>query len=90
LGEPARTAEIADRIKGNDLLSMSFDRMAGHLRANGVSIDGRQGVITLGPWLEIDPQGQTFVKNDAANALRARKQRDGFEVPAIEGEAAAG
>jgi len=87
LGEVTRTAEIADRIRGNDLLSMSFDRMAGHLRANGVEIDGRRGAITLGPWLEFDPKTEMFVGNDAANELRARKQRDGFAVPDVEREA---
>jgi predicted dehydrogenase len=85
LGKPTRAGEIADRIKGNDLFSMSFDRMAGHLRANGVDIDG-QAAITLGPSLEVDPKSETFVNNDAANALRARKQqREGFAVPDIEG-----
>jgi predicted dehydrogenase len=84
LGEQVRTAEIADRIKGNDLLSMSFDRMAAHLRANGVAIDGRQGVVTLGPWLEVDPRTEKFINNDAANELRGRTQRDGYAVPDIE------
>jgi predicted dehydrogenase len=85
LGKPARAGAIAEQIKGNDLFSMSFDRMAAHLRANGVDIDGGSGAITLGESLEVDPKTETFVKNDAANALRARaKQRDGFAVPDIE------
>jgi predicted dehydrogenase len=89
LGKPATAAAIADRIKGNDLLSMSFDRMAAHLRANDVEIDGGSGAITLGEWLEVDPKTETFANNDAANALRARaKQRDGFAVPEIETDAA--
>lgn len=88
LGEPASAATIADRIKGNDLLSVSFDRMAAHLRANGIDIDGRRGVITLGPWLDVDPVSESFVKNDAANALRGRaQQREGFAVPDIERDA---
>jgi predicted dehydrogenase len=86
LGAVVRTAEIADRIKGNDLLSVSFDRMASHLRANGVEIDGRQGALTLGAWLTLDPPTELFVGNDAANGLRARKQRAGFEVPDMERE----
>jgi predicted dehydrogenase len=84
LGQVIRTAEIADRIKGNDLLSMSFDRMAAHLRANGIDLDGRGGVLVLGPWVELDPKTESFVGNDAANELRARKQRDGFTVPDVE------
>ena len=47
--------EIMERTAANDLLANSFDRMAGHLRANGVDIDRGDGVVTLGPWLELDP-----------------------------------
>ncbi|MGD9637027.1 MAG: Gfo/Idh/MocA family protein, partial [Pirellulales bacterium] len=39
LGKPARAGEISDQLKGNELLSASFDRMASHLRANDVEID---------------------------------------------------
>jgi hypothetical protein len=60
--------------------------MASHLRANGVEIDGRQGALTLGAWLTLDPPTELFVGNDAANGLRARKQRAGFEVPDMERE----
>jgi predicted dehydrogenase len=89
LGKPATAAAIADAIKGNEPLAVSFDRMAGHLRANGVDIDARRGVITLGPWLEVDPATETFVNNDAASELRTRKQRDGYAVPDIERETVA-
>ncbi len=89
LGEPVRAGDIADRIRGNELLSISFDRMAAHLRANNVDID-RQAAVTLGPWLDVEAKTQTFVKNDAASELRARsKQRSGFEVPDIERESVA-
>jgi predicted dehydrogenase len=90
LGKPATAGAIAEQIKGNELLSVSFDRMAAHLRANGVDIDSGSGAITLGPMLEVDPKTETFVKSDEANALRARaKQRDGYAVPDIERELAA-
>lgn len=85
LGQPTRAAEIAERIKGNETLSVSFDRMAAHLRANGVDIDG-QTALTIGPMLEIDPKTEVFARSDAANALRTRKQREGYAVPNIEGE----
>lgn len=43
LGSAAPAGEIMEQVKSNDLLSNSFDRMASHLRANGVEIDGRGG-----------------------------------------------
>lgn len=88
LGKPAPAGEIADRIKGNELLSISFDRMASHLRANGVDIDGGDHLLTFGEWLTVDPATERFVDNDDANALRGRQQRNGYEVPDLEGSAA--
>ena len=86
LGKPARMGEIMERVAANDLLANSVDRMAGHLRANGVDIDSGDGVVTLGPWLDLDPSTEKFTNNDAANELRARaKQRDGYAVPDMEG-----
>jgi hypothetical protein len=78
--------EIMGRVSANDLWANSVDRMAGHLRANGVDIDSGEGVVSLGPWLELDPSTEKFTGNDAANELRTRaRQRDGFAVPDIEG-----
>ena len=86
LGKPARAGEIADQLKSNERLSISFDRMASHLRANGVDIDG-EATLTLGPWLELDPKTEQFTGTnaDAATALRSReKQREPFVVPDLE------
>jgi predicted dehydrogenase len=91
LGEPKRAGEIAETIAADDLLSNSFDRMASHLRANGVNIDGgrRSGgdsinLLTMGPWLELDTTTEQFTNNDEANALSARRGRKPFEIPEIE------
>jgi predicted dehydrogenase len=84
LGKPAPMREIIERVAANDLLANAVDRMAGHLRANGVDIDGDEGVVTLGPWLELDPKTERFTNSDAANELRVRKQRDGYAVPDLE------
>ena len=90
LGKPARGGEITEQIKGNELLSISFDRMASHLRANGVDIDGGEGALTLGPWLELDPATEQFTNNDAATELALRaKQREPFAVPDLERNAVA-
>jgi hypothetical protein len=86
LGKPTSMREITERVAANDVLANAVDRMAGHLRANGVDIDSRRGTpLSLGPWLELDPAAERFTNSDAANDLRARtKQRDGFGVPDIE------
>jgi hypothetical protein len=53
--------------------------MAAHLRANEVDID--QAVLSLGPWLEMDPATETFTGNDQASALLTRPYRDQYVVP---------
>jgi predicted dehydrogenase len=87
LGEKTPTREIAERIAGNELLSNSFDRMLGHLRANGVDVDG-DAVLTMGEWLTLDPATEKFVDNDKANELRTRVYRKPFVVPDVESELA--
>jgi hypothetical protein len=89
LGKRAPAGEIMEQVKGNELLSISFDRMASHLRANGVDIDGGEGALTLGPWLDLDPATEQFTGNDAANELRTRKQREPYVVPDLERSAVA-
>ena len=87
LGKRVATAEIAEHVAANDFLATSFDRMCGHLRANGVDID-RDDAITMGPWLQLDPATESFVGNDQANELRTRKYREPFVVPDMERELA--
>lgn len=87
LGEKLPTEVIGERIRGNLLLSNSFDRMATHLRANDVDIDGKQEALTLGPWLELNTANEVFTNNDEANLLRLRKQRAPFLLPDIERDA---
>ncbi|MEO0529889.1 MAG: Gfo/Idh/MocA family oxidoreductase [Planctomycetota bacterium] len=81
LGEKASAAEIASQFASDPLLSGSFERMAGHLRANGVDIDGENPALTLGPWLDIDTESERFIGNEAADKLFARECREGFVVP---------
>jgi predicted dehydrogenase len=79
VGEKAVQDEIAAKIRGNELCSDSFSRMAEHLEANGIDIS--QAVLTLGPWLDMDPETETFIGNSDANALLTREYREGFVVP---------
>lgn len=84
LGEKQPAAEIAQAIVANELLSNSFARMAGHLRANDVDIDSK-AALTLGPWLQLDPTTEMFTNNSAANKLRSRaEQREPYAVPDLE------
>jgi predicted dehydrogenase len=81
LGQLASGTEIANLVADNPLLKDSYDRMAEHLRRNEVEIDG--AAVTLGPWLEMDPARESFINNDAANALLTREYREGFVVPQL-------
>jgi predicted dehydrogenase len=85
LGEQKPAAEIAEVVAGRELLANSFDRLASHLRANDVDIDGEE-MLTLGASLEFDPETEMFVGNDKANELRTRKQRAPFIIPDLERE----
>ncbi|MEM9659876.1 MAG: gfo/Idh/MocA family oxidoreductase, partial [Planctomycetota bacterium] len=91
LGRPANAEAVAETVRGDDLLSGAFERMASHLRANGVDVDNVES-LTLGAALEIDGDAESFVgpRGDAANQLRKRKYRDPFVVPDIQRDLAAG
>ena len=83
LGKQVNASEIAAQVAGREHLADSFDRMAGHLRANDVDIDS-QAALTLGATLELDPTTELFVDNPAANELRTRQQRAPFVIPDLE------
>lgn len=85
LGDKKMSLDCRDRIRANDVLADSVERMLGHLRANGVDADA-EDALTVGEWLTIDPATETFVDNDAANELRTRKYRAPFVVPDMERE----
>ena len=74
-------AEIAEAAVGNPLLSDSFERMAGHLRANGVDLEQPEQGLALGPWLDIDPESERFIGDDEADRRLTRAYRSGFRVP---------
>lgn len=84
LGAPATAGEIADKLRGNDLLSDSFERMAGHLRANGVELDAAPGALTLGMALDIDPATEQVQNNSPAMELWKRSGRGEFTIPDLE------
>lgn len=79
LGEKKSGKEAAAAAQGNELLADSFNRMVEHLAANGVAID--DPAVTVGPWLEMDPEKETFKDNASASALLTRPYRGKYVVP---------
>jgi predicted dehydrogenase len=87
LGKKMGTAAIAEAVADSEVLADGFKRMCEHLRANGVEVDG-EPVLTMGQWLDVNPENEQFVGNDAAMELFSRKYRAPFVIPDIEREAA--
>ena len=83
VGKKAKTAEIAERVAANELLANSFDRMLGHLRANGVDVDG-DAVLTCGEWVTVDPKSEELSGADGAAEMQTRKYRQPFDVPNLQ------
>jgi len=79
LGKRMAPGEIRERIQSDSLASERFESMKDHLGRNGVDVSSSQ--VTLGPWLQFDPEKERFVKNDDANEMLSRDYRKGFEVP---------
>jgi predicted dehydrogenase len=84
LGSAQLAVDIARQLAANDLLSSAFERMAGHLRANGVDIDSGGGRLMLGPWLAVDTTTQQMTGHEGASALFSREYRHPFVVPDLE------
>ena len=78
LGERADRAAV-DRAMSTRVSDDGFTRLCNHLEKNAVDLD-TEGV-TLGPWLELDTESETFPGNDAANRLVTRDYRAPFIVP---------
>jgi predicted dehydrogenase len=79
LGTLKQPTEIKEALQSNKTLAESFDRMAGHLDANGVDI--AKDNLRLGVPLKFDFVKERFVENEPANALLSRNYRKPFVVP---------
>ncbi|WP_428305697.1 Gfo/Idh/MocA family oxidoreductase [Lacipirellula sp.] len=87
LGKRASTQEIDERVKDTNLLAEGFRRLCDNVRRNEVDIDDvSQPALTLGEWLDVDPNTDQFVANDRAAELWQRKCRAPFIVPDIESQ----
>jgi predicted dehydrogenase len=81
MGRPAPAKEIAESLSSQPLLADSFDRMASHLRANGVNVD--EPLIRHGAHLKMDPASETFPGNAEASPRLTREYRKPYVVPEI-------
>lgn len=81
LGTQVSSQEIQGEIEQHELIADSFQRMVHHLKANEVDLAGDD--ITLGPWLEMEPESERFSNNAGANDLLTREYRTPFEIPKI-------
>ena len=82
LGQQAAPQEIIERLTSHKLLDDSketFERTKKHLADNGVDIEKTR--LTMGPWLQFDPDKEQFVGNAAADAMLTREYRTPFVVP---------
>ncbi|MBT5020334.1 MAG: Gfo/Idh/MocA family oxidoreductase [Planctomicrobium sp.] len=81
LGSTMTKEQVDEHVNGtkNSLWRDSWDRMAAHLAANNVDVSDPK--LSVGPFLEMDPNSETFPGNDKANELLTREYREGFVVP---------
>ena len=79
LGAKKPAGEIKEAIQSNKSLGEAYNRMVGHLEANGV--DCTKDTVQLGLPLKFDPQTERFLDNDQANQLVSRNYRPPFVVP---------
>ena len=81
LGKTMPPGEIKEKMQGRKELLESFEKMQGHLAANGVDLD--QNHAALGPMLTMDPAAERFTGefSEAANAQISIKYREPFVVP---------
>jgi len=82
LGEEASAKEILAELESRKLRDDwgdTFERTRAHLAENGVDIEKTR--LTLGPWLEFDPDKERFKGNEEANGMLTRDYRAPFIVP---------
>lgn len=79
LGDKLPMAEASKRLASHQSAGETLDRMASHLKANGVNLESE--MVVLGTHLQVDARAENFPNNSQANALLTREYRKGFEVP---------
>jgi predicted dehydrogenase len=81
VGEKASIKEMRAQVRDIPAFNEMFDRLLEHLAAH--EIDADAGMVTLGPWLEMDRANERFKDNDKANRLVHGFYRAPYIVPEI-------
>ena len=71
--------KILAGVKSLDDNPRTLDRVVEHLQTNGVDLAKTR--LSMGPLLKFDPKSETFIDNDAANAMLTRQYRKPYVVP---------
>ncbi len=77
---PNEIAEVLRGVKSLDDDGATLERTVQHLRDNGVDLE--KTPLSLGPYLQFDPENERFTNHDGANDLLTREYRQGYECPA--------
>jgi len=76
---PAEVGEALLAIKSLDDDGATIERTVRHLQDNGVDL--AKTPLSLGTFLQFDPETERFTNHEAANDLLTRDYRAGFECP---------
>jgi predicted dehydrogenase len=75
----AEAAEVLKDVKSLDDNIETLNRTVEHFEANGIDLE--KTPMSLGPYLEFDPDAEVFTNNDDANELVGREYRESFVCP---------
>ncbi|MCK6501185.1 MAG: Gfo/Idh/MocA family oxidoreductase [Nitrospira sp.] len=79
LGKRLEPGAAREQLKDFGKVQQAFDRMADHLRRNGVNL--KEDQLTVGVGLRMDPSTEKFLGNADANKLLTRDYRKPYVVP---------
>ena len=79
LGQPAKVAELRERLGSDADSQETLERFVEHLEKNGV--DANAVGVQVGPHLAFNPETETFVDNSQADSMLTREYRAPFVVP---------
>ena len=79
LGEKASVKQMHDQVRDVPLFGDMLDRLLKHIAAHEIDVDA--DIVTLGPWLQIDRQNESFMGSEPANHLVRGFYRDPYVVP---------
>jgi predicted dehydrogenase len=67
LGEKASVKQMRDQVRDVPLLGDMLERLLEHISTHEIDVDA--GTVTLGPWLQIDRENESFKDSEPANRL---------------------